>query len=1006
LGRLLRGLARGTLDDIRVVHALRASLLAAAFAGLALAAIDPVSRGQGAMAAVQLTASQRVLPEDRASRITATDVAPAENRIRAALVLWSERALIHRARAFLWVDLLAFAPLLALAILAFCRHFEWLLQHDRDTPPQPYHAVAERLPAWIALGSVFAAIAADGLTLYALTFAGSPSTLPAWLPLGVELSAWARVACLSLGLLLALVLLARWYFPPSDAAQPAADRARLRAAVADMMWRSKYAVFVLVAHGALVLGMDQTRDALVRQVLDHDGALSAVLGAVITLLAVLLLGFASWLWPRVILRLRGPGDPEEPHADRRIEAFARWWSRLLGLAPFGIVALVLAQAMHDVPADSEAVPWFAAAMALVGVLALVYLFVVVTRRRGDMDYYRGALGMSEARMDMRWWPAVIIWGSPALFLLARYAGLHEGTPPLALAVITTGLGTWAGILGWVAYESRRAAVPYFLALLLLVGALGVLDWSDVHRMRTWTDGIGAEGAGDLHRTFRITLVLAAITAAMAWVWLKVTDSARARALTGVATLAVVALVTWTYDRAPGSESPVGGRPGIETAMGTWLRRIHAEVAQLPAGRTEAGYPVFIVSSEGGGIRSAYWTATVLVRMKRLVEGFDDRTFSLAGVSGGALGVAMYRACTTQPERLIGDMERCVDRVGGADLWTQLMGGLMFEDAIAAMLPTALYCRSPGCSVLGRSHWFEGALEAAAPQMAQGLVRARGERPWLPHVFLTATRVETGERVIQSDVAVDTSAFPGAVDLLHTAAADIRLGTAAHNSARFPVTNPVGAVYGPECRTKPVELTDRMMRGASRLCARVQDGGYFDNSSGLTSSDILRVLRDCLVDAGCGLTSAEAARLRSVLRPVVISVRNERRATLAAGETAPTFCTPPTEPEGDRGVPVRAAPLNLFPEALSGVATLYYSREAHMRHADALLQRDAKDLWKALSIAAGTPPQRPCGPVRTWIGTQPIHRFDLADDGRLYPQGWMLSRHAMEGMRAQAARALH
>ena len=38
------------------------------------------------------------------------------------------------------------------------------------------------------------------------------------------------------------------------------------------------------------------------------------------------------------------------------------------------------------------------------------------------------------------------------------------------------------------------------------------------------------------------------------------------------------------------------------------------------------------------------------------------------------------------------------------------------------------------------------------------------------------------------------------------------------------------------------------------------------------------------------------------------------------------------------------------------------------------------------------------PLKDWIGTQPVHRFDLVDDGTLYPSGWLLSTRAMAGCR--------
>src|SRR6185312_3873182 len=98
-------------------------------------------------------------------------------------------------------------------------------------------------------------------------------------------------------------------------------------------------------------------------------------------------------------------------------------------------------------------------------------------------------------------------------------------------------------------------------------------------------------------------------------------------------------------------------------------------------------------------------------------------------------------------------------------------------------------RSPGCGVLGRAYWFEGAMEASVDGLGEGL--ARSSRAGRPHLFLTSTRVETGERWIHSDVLVAPAGFPGACDVLAVLGDDVKLSTAAHDSARFPYTNPVG-----------------------------------------------------------------------------------------------------------------------------------------------------------------------------------------------------------------------
>jgi hypothetical protein len=988
LRRTLRALLKGTLDDGAIVALLGGSLLVAVVAAIVLVAIDPAVRGFGSVPAMQLAADPAVREK--------------------ILGFWAAHQLLRRTCAFLWVDAAAFLPACALFLAAFLRHFERLLQAD-GTPPTLF---GRPLPwKWLVLAPLLAlaaGVVADLASLYALRLAGE-AALPAWLHFAIRAAGCAKVALFAAAALVALWLFAAWFFKILDSPRAQVDtadeRARLRAAVFDMLWRSKYAVLVLVLYGVLVLGMDQTRDALVRQIADADNDLATLAGVVITLVALALLARASWLWPRLVLRLRSPGWPRDFRLPARAEAFGRWWSRILGVAPFVFVALAIATAIHDVPADSPVILWFALALALVIVLAAAFLYRVSTRRRrAPLPYYGGVHDGREARADMGWLPFWVAAAPPLVFLLARFVGLYEGTPPLALAVITAGLAAWAGVLGWVAYESRRAAIPYFLAVLLVVAVLGICDLTDAHRVRVWSGEVEPLDPAALRRLFGVTAILAAIGLALAWLWWFAATTLRARVVSGVLAIAAVAGVIALYDRDPGAPAATDARLGVEEALGRWLKQLHADLAPRRAAASGAGrQPVFLISAEGGGIRSAYWTAAVLARMRADIDGFDRRTFAIAGVSGGALGVAAYRACGLAAEARAEALKQCIDRVGYADLWTQLLGGALFEDVLATVVPSA-WCKLPGCGVLGRSYWFEGALESAAPSLARGLAGAGGGARGTPHLFLTATRVETGERAIQSEIATGPRHFPGAVDVLAMTRADVPLSTAAHNSARFPFTNPAGAVYGPHCPERPDAPAARSAAGKARLCARIEDGGYFDNSSALTTADVARALRGCLAPHGrCGLTEGEARDLRGWIAPVVIALRNEERFDPGPGAPPPLPCAPPSDPRRDPAVPRKADPLRLVPTLLSAPLTLYNTREAHMRFADALVEREAGALWADLGLAVPEGAPQSCGKVSEWIGARPMVRFDLVVDERLYPSGWMLSKQAMEGIYRQATR---
>src|SRR5512139_114973 len=195
-----------------------------------------------------------------------------------------------------------------------------------------------------------------------------------------------------------------------------------------------------------------------------------------------------------------------------------------------------------------------------------------------------------------------------------------------------------------------------------------------------------------------------------------------------------------------------------------------------------------------------------------------------------------------------------------------------------------------------------------PELAQGLDGARSPGT-SKRLLLGVTRAETGERALESDVRVSENDFPGAPDLVTKMAADLRLSTAAHNSSRFPYTNPVGALYGPRCPEDPrvpeaaLAATDATAK--RELCMRLQDGGYFDNSAALTAEDLLRALAlrldafACAPDAaGASARPACAGRIAWV-KPVVIAIRNNYTHTAMPDRPRPPVCAteqvPPVDP---------------------------------------------------------------------------------------------------------------
>lgn len=263
--------------------------------------------------------------------------------------------------------------------------------------------------------------------------------------------------------------------------------------------------------------------------------------------------------------------------------------------------------------------------------------------------------------------------------------------------------------------------------------------------------------------------------------------------------------------------------------------------------SDAPVPVILVAAEGGGIRAAYWTASVLGRLSEKVPGFACHVYAVSGVSGGTVGAAVWIArlaeslgpesldCGRFPEQL--DLVDPAQRVLARDLLSPILGALLTREIVAHYLPWQLW--------EDRAAVFERGLEAAWEDRGstrKGLSLSRGFRSlwgvekvsvYLPSLFANAASQETGGPTTIANVewnpADDT---PGRSSLatypLRPRLGEIPVSTAAHASARFPFVSPAGSIRCPEDPSDG----DRSCRGrAGEVWDRVADGGYFETSGG-------------------------------------------------------------------------------------------------------------------------------------------------------------------------------
>jgi hypothetical protein len=350
--------------------------------------------------------------------------------------------------------------------------------------------------------------------------------------------------------------------------------------------------------------------------------------------------------------------------------------------------------------------------------------------------------------------------------------------------------------------------------------------------------------------------------------------------------------------------------------------------QLPAGAPELAHcprPI-IVAGEGGGSRAAFFLASLLgaleddsldKRKNPTARPFHQQLFAISSVSGSSAGAAFFvSALKAQPKQTIEKLKKAIYRqrlwfpnvaaarpvgmtVSGADTGSVtpnfLTDFVSYKDALQAALSNdfvspvlaaslardvSLVSMFPG--FMDRAGVLEMAWEDAFDNVygtssetspLSGPLQAMGPSPdsWTPLLFMNATSIATGRRVIVTPVKLTdpmgtgrsmlfadsydfhellcapypdpiTKDYPALSPLQRAASVlpslfnpvtkcvdrkpvsiDIRLSTAASVSARSPFVSPHADV-----RDRRSQLTDGIV-----------DGGYFDNSGIVTALDIAR-----------------------------------------------------------------------------------------------------------------------------------------------------------------------
>jgi hypothetical protein len=624
----------------------------------------------------------------------------------------------------------------------------------------------------------------------------------------------------------------------------------------------------------------------------------------------------AWYWARVMLSFRFPGVPEH---DRRLQAFRIWVPRLIGfVAMLGVAAALYLASRGYAANEHPEVKRLLRDYAFWCSLGAVAFLVAVSLRRplSRLTYQKSK-------------------GQP--FLQGRFATSVVNAlnvPSSAEEVFgTLRFAELAPLTRWLLYAALGLAVLLFLMFVLAPQASGPLIGSAAILLFAATGWIAVGSVLDfigMRLRFPVFLTLLALASVFSpW-----NDNHTVR------TLAELQL-------------PAGERPALRDALRSWMSR----QSYQPVGADDR-IPLYVVDAEGGGIRAAYWTVTVLGEIQNRNPCFADQLLSLSGVSGGSLGASVFVALLVDL-RAAGGVTSCRPHAappGGFDIKTraqEILGEDFLSPVVAAMLyPDLVQRLLPwGIQRFDRALALEQAWERAwrlhmpgSNRFAEPLDRLWDDKAhWTPALFLNATWVETGKRLVASNVQISAKAGKASSDLVDTedaqgffAPRSLALSTAAHMSARFTYVSPAGTL-----------VKDGTVHG------RVVDGGYFENSGATTTLEILKTI-DALAD--------EDKRWARV-EPIVIHISNE-----------------PVDPSAGPGT-LQAAPAN------PGIAPRRFLNEV------------LSPLWTLLGTrgARGVYARET---VRWHVGTSHFLHFGLCRRSTNVPLGWVLSQSTRDRMEAQ------
>jgi hypothetical protein len=500
---------------------------------------------------------------------------------------------------------------------------------------------------------------------------------------------------------------------------------------------------------------------------------------------VSLLALQSWYWARQMLRVNFPQcgataetaeqgtqpakTTEELASDYSVTQ--TWTPRILGIVAFLIaIGALLRTAYLDYSHRWDYTMTVIAITIAILIVMMILFIVFVVKRRSKVGQSPRVSSHDQLAPATRYILRFTLLLALLFVVWTALSPLTTGIVFPSPSMLMISAAIWIGIGSWLIYWADLYRVPIIAILLLL--AFGFSFFNDNHAVRKL--------AGDV-----------------------------------------------------GPDNPIV-RKDIATTFNDWLGKLNAKYPSEP------NHPVYIVATEGGGIRAAYWTASVLTALQDAAPQFSDHVFAISAVSGGSLGATTFTSLVADSNRVKAESDCDIlnkpenqktfrfaaQQALSYDFLAPTLASLLHADLVQRFLPIGFI---PDRAKALETGWERGwrthirtASGADDDFFSGGFAKMYADHgnALLPSLFLNGTIVEQGQRTITSNCLLGND-IPDSYDTLTQLGSDVRLSTAAHNSARFTYVSPVGSMLNPG------------------LIDHIADGGYFENSGGQTAADIIR-----------------------------------------------------------------------------------------------------------------------------------------------------------------------